>query len=87
MASHVVLVVDLELGATPISGRISTGIEPATPFHGWLELASAIERRRDAARAGREPCKADQGPRAQAGGTTHPETHHERVRLLNGRRK
>jgi hypothetical protein len=49
MGTNLRLVVDLELETTPIGGRISTGSEPARPFHGWLELASAIETHRNAA--------------------------------------
>jgi hypothetical protein len=49
MATHLRLLLDLELAATPIAGRISTTSDPARPFHGWLELASTIETMRKAA--------------------------------------
>ena len=52
------LVVDLE-PETPIRGRISSGTDAARPFHGWLELASAIETLRNAAAAARETSRAD----------------------------
>jgi hypothetical protein len=38
----------LELDATPIAGYITTEREPPRPFHGWLELSSAIEAQRAA---------------------------------------
>jgi hypothetical protein len=50
MATHLQITVDLELGATPIEGQISTETQPSRPFHGWLELASVIEQLRVASR-------------------------------------
>jgi DNA-binding CsgD family transcriptional regulator len=38
LASHLQLIVDLDLHTTPIRGRISTTNHLARPFHGWLEL-------------------------------------------------
>jgi hypothetical protein len=37
--------------AQPIAGEIEDGAGRATPFHGWMELAAALEARR---RAGAE---------------------------------
>jgi hypothetical protein len=44
--------IDLDLDATPIAGYIATDHDARRPFHGWLELSSAIESGgpRDAAR-------------------------------------
>ena len=40
--------IDLELNATPIAGHITSDQDARRPFHGWLELGSAIEQRRAA---------------------------------------
>ena len=42
------LLIELDLDATPIAGYIATDHEARRPFHGWLELSSAIEERRTA---------------------------------------
>ena len=42
------LFIDLDLDATPIAGHITSDHDPRRPFHGWLELSSAIEERRTA---------------------------------------
>ena len=44
------LLIDLDLDATPIAGYIATDHDARRPFHGWLELSSAIEERRTAGR-------------------------------------
>ena len=44
------LFIDLDLDATPIAGYITTDNDARRPFHGWLELSSAIEERRTAGR-------------------------------------
>jgi virginiamycin B lyase len=49
MGGNLRLVVDLERETTPIGGQISTATGPTRAFHGWLELASAIETHRNAA--------------------------------------
>jgi hypothetical protein len=41
--------IDLDLDATPIAGYIADDGDVGHPFHGWLELCSAIEERRAAA--------------------------------------
>jgi hypothetical protein len=43
VAPHLLITVDLGLGATPIEGQISTATQPTRAFHGWLELTSVIE--------------------------------------------
>lgn len=35
--------IDFTVDAEPISGRVRQGAGSSRPFHGWLELASAIE--------------------------------------------
>ena len=40
--------IDLDLDATPIAGYIASDHDARRPFHGWLELSSAIEARRTA---------------------------------------
>lgn len=44
------LLIELDLDATPIAGYIATDHEARRPFHGWLELSSAIEERRTTGR-------------------------------------
>jgi hypothetical protein len=51
------LLIDLDLDAWPIGGRITSDDNPGRPFHGWLELSSAIEQRRTAAMTA-EPARA-----------------------------
>jgi hypothetical protein len=46
MARLTHLLIELDLDATPIAGYIATDHEARRPFHGWLELSSAIEERR-----------------------------------------
>jgi hypothetical protein len=46
--THLLIDLDLDLDATPIAGYIGTDHEARRPFHGWLELSSAIEERRTA---------------------------------------
>ena len=46
--THFGIYLDLDLDATPIAGYITTEREPRRPFHGWLELSSAIEAHRAA---------------------------------------
>jgi hypothetical protein len=55
MATHLELILDLELSATPIAGQIFTASDPARPFHGWLELASALEALRNDALTANAP--------------------------------
>lgn len=42
------VLIDLDLDATPIAGHITSDQSARRPFHGWLELSSAIEQRRTA---------------------------------------
>jgi hypothetical protein len=42
--------IDLDLDASPIAGYIASDHDARRPFHGWLELSSAIEQRRTAGR-------------------------------------
>jgi hypothetical protein len=46
MTRRLRIIVDVALEATPISGHVSTDEHAPSPFQGWLELASAIERLR-----------------------------------------
>lgn len=62
MATQLQITVDLEPEATPIEGQISTGTHPSRRFHGWLELASAIEQLCIASRPS-TPHTASQGQR------------------------
>ena len=48
MARLTHLLIELGLDATPIAGYITTDHEARRPFHGWLELSSAIEEQRTA---------------------------------------
>jgi hypothetical protein len=50
-SGHVRVVLDLQIEGEPITGRISLGAESERPFHGWLELANAIESARGRATA------------------------------------
>ena len=49
MANRAQLLIDLDLDASPIAGRITSDHDPRRPFHGWLELCSAIEAQRTTA--------------------------------------
>jgi hypothetical protein len=64
MAGELQIIIDLAPDATPIEGQVFTQAHPARPFHGWLELASAIEQLRGADRpltphAARQPRPGD----------------------------
>jgi hypothetical protein len=66
MGSQLRLVVDLDLDTTPIGGQISTATGPARSFHGWLELASAIETLRSVAVTARGAGNAREPGRGQS---------------------
>jgi hypothetical protein len=48
MAYTTHFLIGLDLDATPIAGYIASEEDARRPFHGWLELSSAIEERRTA---------------------------------------
>jgi hypothetical protein len=52
MARYMRVILDVELGAEPIAGRVSGVHGDAEPFVGWLELAAALERAGGASGAG-----------------------------------
>jgi hypothetical protein len=41
------LVIELDLGAEPIAGRVLEAGSPARPFTGWMALVSAVEDARE----------------------------------------
>jgi hypothetical protein len=61
-ATHIRLILDLDLAADPIGGVVRDAAGDAEPFAGWIALTRTIELSLDGARRTRPPAKAADGP-------------------------
>jgi hypothetical protein len=61
-ATHIRLILDLDLAADPIGGVVRDAAGDAEPFAGWIALTRTIELSLDGARRHLPPAKAADGP-------------------------
>ena len=66
--------IGLDPDATPIAGYIASEEDARRPFHGWLELSSAIEERRTAGRGTADPTGRTAAPLPSARATDSSRT-------------
>jgi hypothetical protein len=59
------IVIELDAGGEPISGRVRTGAQPPQPFTGWTGLFAVL--RATAGEAARQDGRTDQMNRTTAG--------------------